>query len=54
MKNGGVFERVAPVVDFPAAESRVRALSRERDIFAKSRALRSKAPRVPSFTNRRT
>src|SRR2546421_11607293 len=45
MKNGGVFERVAPVVDFPDAEARVRAFWRERDIFAKSLALRRDAPR---------
>src|SRR4029450_6232902 len=45
MKNGGVFERVAPVVDFPAAEARVRAFWRERDVFAKSLALRSEGPR---------
>ncbi len=44
MKNGGgVFERVAPVTDFPAAEARVRAFWRERDVFARSLALRSSA-----------
>ena len=45
VKNGGVFERVAPVVDFPAAEARVREFWRERDIFARSLALRSSGPR---------
>src|SRR5215468_4843879 len=45
MKNGGVFERVAPVVDFPAAEAHVRAFWRERDVFAKSLALRRDGPR---------
>jgi isoleucyl-tRNA synthetase len=30
------FEKVAPVVDFPAAEARIRALWAERDVFAKS------------------
>ena len=45
MKNGGVFERAAPVVDFPDAESRIRELWRERDVFARSLALRRDAPR---------
>jgi len=45
MNNGGVFERVAPVVDFPGAEARVRAFWRERDVFAKSLALRRSGPR---------
>ena len=45
MKKGGVFERVAPVVDFPAAEARVREFWRERDIFARSLALRSSGSR---------
>jgi isoleucyl-tRNA synthetase len=46
MENGGgVFERAAPVVDFPDAESRVRDLWRERDIFGKSLALRADGPR---------
>jgi len=42
---GGVFERAAPVVDFPDAESRIRDLWRERDIFGKSLALRRDGPR---------
>jgi isoleucyl-tRNA synthetase len=45
MSTRGVFERVAPVVDFPAAEARIRAFWRERDVFAKSLALRSDGPR---------
>jgi len=49
MAKGGdekrVFERVAPVVDFPDAESRVRAFWRERGIFERSLALRSGGPR---------
>ena len=45
MKNGGVFERVAPVVEFPAAEARVRAFWRERDVFHRSLALRESGPR---------
>ena len=32
------FERIAPVVDFPKAEARIREFWRERDIFAKSLA----------------
>ena len=40
-----VFTRVAPVVDFPDAESRIRAFWREHGIFEKSLALRSKGPR---------
>jgi len=40
-----VFEKVAPVVDFPAAEARVAALWRERDVFRKSLALRAGGPR---------
>jgi isoleucyl-tRNA synthetase len=40
-----VFARIAPVVDFPDAESRVRAFWRERQIFEKSLALRRGAPR---------
>ncbi len=45
MKNGSVFERATPVVDFPDAESRVRAFWRERDIFARSLELRRDGPR---------
>jgi isoleucyl-tRNA synthetase len=41
----GCFERVAPVVHFPDAESRIRAFWRERDVFARSLALRSGGPR---------
>ena len=41
----GVFERAAPVVDFPDAESRVRAFWRERDVFARSLAARRGGPR---------
>jgi len=40
-----VFRRVAPVVDFPAAEARIREFWRERDIFAKSLAARAGGPR---------
>jgi isoleucyl-tRNA synthetase len=40
-----VFERVAPVVDFPAAESRIRDFWRERDVFAKSLAKGRGRPR---------
>ena len=40
-----VFQPVAPVVDFPAAESRIREFWRERDIFAKSLAARAEGPR---------
>lgn len=39
------FERVAPVVDFPAAEERVRAYWREERIFEQSLALRRDGPR---------
>ena len=45
MKSGRGFERVAPVVDFPDAESRVRAFWKEREVFEKSLALRRDAPR---------
>ncbi|MEM7409705.1 MAG: isoleucine--tRNA ligase [Myxococcota bacterium] len=45
MKSGGGFERVAPVVHFPDAESRIRAFWNEREIFEKSLALRRDAPR---------
>src|SRR5262245_3097754 len=40
-----VFARVAPVVDFPAAEARIRGFWREHAIFEKSLALRAGAPR---------
>ena len=40
-----VFARVAPVVDFPDAEARVRAFWREHAVFEKSLALRSGGPR---------
>ncbi|HVN39688.1 MAG TPA: class I tRNA ligase family protein [Myxococcota bacterium] len=40
-----VFTRVAPVVDFPDAESRIRAFWRERRIFEKSLERRRGAPR---------
>ena len=39
------FERVAPVVDFPAAEEGVRAYWREERIFEQSLALRQGGPR---------
>ena len=39
------FERVAPVVDFPAAEEKVRAYWREERIFEQSLALREGGPR---------
>jgi isoleucyl-tRNA synthetase len=41
----GCFERVAPVVHFPDAESRIRAFWRERDVFARSLALRRSGKR---------
>ena len=41
----GCFERVAPVVHFPDAESRIRAFWRERDVFERSLALRRDGPR---------
>ncbi len=41
----GCFERVAPVVDFPDAESRIRDFWREQKIFAKSLAARKHGPR---------
>jgi isoleucyl-tRNA synthetase len=44
-KDGSVFTRVAPVVDFPDAESRIRSFWRDHGIFEKSLALRSKGPR---------
>ena len=44
-KPRSVFRRVAPVVDFPDAEARIRAFWRERDIFEKSLALRRGGPR---------
>ncbi len=40
-----VFERVAPVVDFPAAEARVRELWRAGDVFHKTLAARRGGPR---------
>jgi isoleucyl-tRNA synthetase len=40
-----VFEKVAPVVDFPELESRIRAFWRERDTFHKSLAKRRGGPR---------
>jgi isoleucyl-tRNA synthetase len=40
-----VFEKVAPVVDFPRAEARVRAFWREADVFRKSLERRAGAPR---------
>ena len=40
-----VFARVAPVVDFPDAEARIRDFWKERGIFEKSLALRRGAPR---------
>jgi isoleucyl-tRNA synthetase len=40
-----VFERVSPVVDFPAAESRLREFWREQRIFEQSLALRREGPR---------
>jgi isoleucyl-tRNA synthetase len=39
------FEKVAPVVDFPAAEARIRAFWRAADVFGKSLALRRGGPR---------
>jgi isoleucyl-tRNA synthetase len=39
------FERVAPVVDFPRLEARIRAFWQEHDTFAKSLAARSGGPR---------
>ena len=36
MRPMGCFERVAPVVDFPDAESRIRDFWREHDVFARS------------------
>jgi isoleucyl-tRNA synthetase len=41
----GCFERVAPVVDFPDAESRILSFWRERDVFARSLAARKGRPR---------
>jgi isoleucyl-tRNA synthetase len=43
--NRTVFERVAPVTDFPDAESRIREFWRERDIFSKSLAKGRGRPR---------
>jgi isoleucyl-tRNA synthetase len=40
-----VFERVSPVVDFPAAEARLREFWREQNIFEQSLALRKRGPR---------
>jgi isoleucyl-tRNA synthetase len=40
-----VFERVAPVIDFPDAESRIRDFWREHDVFAKSLAKGRGRPR---------
>jgi isoleucyl-tRNA synthetase len=40
-----VFEKVSPVVDFPAAEARVRAFWRQARIFEKSLARRAGGPR---------
>jgi isoleucyl-tRNA synthetase len=40
-----VFQRVAPVVDFPASERRIRDFWSRRDIFAKSLAKRRGGPR---------
>ncbi|MGH0029026.1 MAG: isoleucine--tRNA ligase [Myxococcota bacterium] len=45
----GCFERVAPVVHFPDAESRIRDFWREHDIFAKSLAARKDGPRFVFF-----
>jgi isoleucyl-tRNA synthetase len=39
------FERVAPIVDFPALETRIRAFWRERDVFHKTLVQRTDAPR---------
>jgi isoleucyl-tRNA synthetase len=39
------FEKVAPVVDFPQAEARIRQLWRDADIFRKSLARRRGGPR---------
>jgi len=39
------FERVAPIVDFPALEARIRAFWRERRIFAATLEKRAAAPR---------
>ncbi|HEY5657284.1 MAG TPA: isoleucine--tRNA ligase [Myxococcota bacterium] len=39
------FERVAPVIDFPAMEAQIREFWRERKIFAKSLAKRRDGPR---------
>jgi len=39
------FERVAPIVDFPALESRIRAFWRERGVFAATLEKRAGAPR---------
>jgi len=44
-EKAGVFERAAPVVDFPDAESRIRDFWRERDVFARSLAARRDGPR---------
>ena len=44
-KTRSAFARVAPVVDFPDAESRIRAFWREQQIFQKSLAKRRGAPR---------
>jgi isoleucyl-tRNA synthetase len=43
------FERVAPVIDFPAMEAQIREFWRERKIFAKSLAKRSGGPRFVFF-----
>ena len=40
-----VFEKVAPVVDFPAAEARIREFWREARVFEKALAQRAGAPR---------
>ncbi len=39
------FEKVAPLVDFPAVEARIRAFWRERDVFHESLRRREGAPR---------
>ncbi len=43
--SSSVFQRVAPVVDFPEAEARIRAFWRERDVFAHSLEKRRGGPR---------
>ena len=40
-----VFEQIAPVVDFPAAEARIREFWSRADVFAKTLAKRAGAPR---------